>query len=297
VTLEHWSFHIVDVFTDRPLAGNQLGVFAAALDIPEALLQPLAKEIGFAETVFLFPANQGNEARMRIFTPENEIPFAGHPTLGTATVVSTQLGKELVVLETGRGPVPVRLERTNGPAIRGTMDQPIPTFSRYPHGDALMKALRVRESRLPVTQYDNGIPHVYVLLDHPSEVAALQPDFTALASLARESGAPVVGFNVAAGAGTSWKTRMFAPADGILEDAATGSAAGPLALHLARHNLIPWGTEIHIAQGAEIGRPSSLFAKVVGDDDHVDRIEVSGFSVPIGGGWFDGDLLRTASGG
>lgn len=294
--MEHWSFHIIDVFTDRPLAGNQLAVFAEALDIPEPLLQPLAKEIGFAETVFLYPANEGHDARMRIFTPENEIPFAGHPTLGTATLVAQQLGKNRVVLETGRGPVPVRIERSEGSTSRGAMDQPIPSFTLYAHQESLLSALGVAESRLPVTMYDNGIPHVYVLLDHADDVAALQPDFAGLARLARESGAPVVGFNVSAGAGTNWKTRMFAPADGIPEDAATGSAAGPLALHLARHNLIPWGTQIHISQGMEIGRPSSLFAKVVGDDDHVDRIEVSGFAVPVGGGWFDGDLLRVACG-
>jgi trans-2,3-dihydro-3-hydroxyanthranilate isomerase len=89
---------------------------------------------------------------------------------------------------------------------------------------------------------------------------------------------------------------MFAPANGIPEYPATGSAAGPLALHLARHGLIPWSTQIHITQGEEIGRPSSLFAKVVGNADHVERIEVSGMAVLVGGGWFDGDLLRAVSG-
>jgi trans-2,3-dihydro-3-hydroxyanthranilate isomerase len=85
---------------------------------------------------------------------------------------------------------------------------------------------------------------------------------------------------------------MFAPADGIAEDAATGSAAGPLALHLARHGRIPWDTEIRISQGEEISRPSELFVRVTGNADQVARIEVGGFAVPVGGGWFDGDLLR-----
>jgi trans-2,3-dihydro-3-hydroxyanthranilate isomerase len=101
----------------------------------------------------------------------------------------------------------------------------------------------------------------------------------------------IVGCNVFAGSGTTWKTRMFAPADGIPEDPATGSAAGPLALHLARHGLIPWGAEIHIAQGAEIGRPSELFARVSGHADGVKRVEVSGFAVPVGGGWFDAGVV------
>ena len=100
---------VCDVFTDRPLTGNQLAVFTDARDIDEELLQPLALEMNFAETVFLLPPRDGGHARMRIFTPRREIPFAGHPTLGTAFVVgeSTQLRE--VVLETGAGLVPVSL--------------------------------------------------------------------------------------------------------------------------------------------------------------------------------------------
>lgn len=291
--MDRWEYQTVDVFTDRPLAGNQLAVFQDGAAIPEAMLQPLAKEIGFAETVFLYPAHDGGDARMRIFTPENEIPFAGHPTLGTATVVAASLGKDRVVLESGRGPISVRVESHRGSAARGTMEQPLPTSEPYRHQDKLLRALRVDASLLPITTYDNGIPHVYVVLDHPDVVASLEPDLGALATLARETGARIVGFNVSAGRGSAWKTRMFAPADGVPEDAATGSAAGPLALHLTRHELIPWGKEIRIEQGAEIGRPSTLFARVSGNDEHIEKIEVSGFAIPVGGGWFDRDLLRS----
>lgn len=174
------------------------------------------------------------------------------------------------------------------------MEQPIPTFTPSPHTGSLLDALRVERSALTVTVYENGLPHVYVLLGGPADVAALQPDLAAMARLARESGAPIVGFNVFAGAASSWKTRMFAPADGDPEDAATGSAAGPLAPHLARHGLIPRGEEIRISQGAEIGRPSTLSSRVAGSDDHVEKIELSGFAVAVGGDWFRGDVLRAA---
>ena len=290
--MERWDFRIVDVFTDRPLAGNQLAVFEDAAAIPDALLQPLAREIGFAETVFVYPPPAGADVRMRIFTPEAEIKFAGHPTLGTAVVTGARLGKDHVVLQTGMGPVPVRLEPGKGSATRGTMEQPIPTATPYPAVDDLLRAVGVSGSMLPVTLYDNGIPHVYVTLQSPAEVAALSPDLAALSRLARGTSLPTVGFNVFAGSGREWKTRMFAPADGVPEDAATGSAAGPLALHLARHGLIPWGEEIHVVQGGEIGRPSDLLVRVTGDADRVERIEVGGSAVPVGGGWFDGDLLR-----
>lgn len=290
--MERWSFRIVDVFSERPLAGNQLAVFEDATRIPEAQLQPLAQEIGYSETVFAYPKTNDAHQQIRIFTPTSEIPFAGHPVLGTAVVIATNTGANRVVLETGRGLVPVRIDGTAGPAARGTMEQPIPSFKLYDKEDEFLRALGVDRSVLPVTIYDNGLAHVYAMLERPDDVAAVRPDFSALSELARSSGLPLMGFNVFSGSGPAWKTRMFAPADDIAEDPATGSAAGPLALHLARHGRIPWDTEIRIAQGAEIGRPSELFARVSGNADHVTRIEVSGHAVPVGGGWFDGELLR-----
>ena len=290
--METWDFRIVDVFTERPLAGNQLAVFEDATSIPEPLLQALAQEIGYSETVFAYPAQNGGDARIRIFTPTAELPFAGHPVLGTAVVVATKLGKDRVVLETGRGSVPISIDRTSSPATRGTMEQPLPTVALYDNLDAYLAALGVEHSVLPVTIYNNGIPHVYAMLERPEDVAALKPNISALIELAHRSEMPLVGFNVFSGSDLRWKTRMFAPADDIAEDPATGSAAGPLALHLARHGRIPWDTEIRISQGEEIGRPSELFARVTGNADQVTRIEVSGFAVPVGGGWFDGDLLH-----
>ncbi|HEX2281019.1 MAG TPA: PhzF family phenazine biosynthesis protein [Thermomicrobiales bacterium] len=291
--MERWSFRIVDVFSQRPLAGNQLAVFEDATSVPESLLQPLAREIGYSETVFAYPGRNGADQQIRIFTPTSEIPFAGHPVLGTAVVVATNTGADRVVLETGRGLVPVRIDRTTGPAMRGTMEQPIPSYELYDKGDEFLRALGVHRSLLPVTIYDNGLTHVYAMLERAADVAAVSPDLSALSELAHSSRLPLMGFNVFSGSGLTWKTRMFAPADDIAEDPATGSAAGPLALHLARHGRIPWETEIRIAQGAEIGRPSELFARVSGNADHVTRIEVSGYAFPVGGGWFEGELLRS----
>jgi trans-2,3-dihydro-3-hydroxyanthranilate isomerase len=291
--VERWPFRIVDVFTERPLAGNQLAVFEDAAGIPELLVQPLAQEIGYSETVFVYPGTEGADARIRIYTPTSEVPFAGHPVLGTAVVLASDLGVDRVILETGRGPVPVCLDRTPGRATRGAMEQPIPSFALYDKADEFLSALGVDRSVLPVTVYDNGLQHVYVMLESPGDVAALKPDFSALSDLAHSSGMPLVGFNVFSGSDLVWKTRMFAPADDIAEDPATGSAAGPLALHLARHGRIPWEAEIRISQGVEIGRPSELFARVWGDVDQATRIEVSGYAVPVGGGWFDAELLSS----
>jgi trans-2,3-dihydro-3-hydroxyanthranilate isomerase len=272
---------IADVFTDRPLEGNQLGVFTDARDVDPGLMQKLARELNFAETVFVLPAEADGHARIRIFTPSSELPFAGHPTLGSAFVLAAPLQLDEIRLETGKGVVPVRLERDGGRITFGRMTQPLPAIEPYAAADELLSALGVERSELPVEVYDNGIQHVYVALGSQEQVAALRPD------LARLSGLPaVVGINCFAGSGKRWKTRMFAPGEGVPEDAATGSAAGPLALHLARHGRIAFGDEIEVSQGAEIGRPSTLFARVDGSGDDVERIEVGGSSVIVSRGEF-----------
>jgi len=272
---------IADVFTDTPLAGNQLAVFTDARDLDELTMQALALELGLSETVFVLPPREGGTVRIRIFTPQNELLFAGHPCLGTAFVLGAPLQLGTIALETGNGIVPVELERDpSGRIVFGRMTQPVPTVAPYERADALLAALGVGGSQLPVEVYDNGVRHAYVVLPSKEEVAALRPDMNALMEL------DLVGALAAAGAGTSWKVRMFSPLDGVGEDAATGSAAGPLACHLARHDVVPWGEEIEIEQGTEIGRPSTLFARASGSGDAIESVEVGGTAVTVARGEF-----------
>jgi trans-2,3-dihydro-3-hydroxyanthranilate isomerase len=277
-----FRYVVVDVFTDRPLQGNQLAVFTDARELPEELLQRLAREINFSETVFVYPPEAGGHARMRIFTPAAEIPFAGHPTLGTAFVLAAPLQLGEIRLETGSGIVPVTLERDEGGSIVfGRMEQPTPTVEPYADEGRLFEALGVEGSELPVELYDNGMRHVYVALGSEDAVAALRPDLGRLGELS-----PVLGINTFAGAGTRWKTRMFAPGGGVAEDPATGSAAGPLAVHLARHGRIAFGDEIEISQGEEIGRPSTLYARAGGSVNQIEKVEVGGSAVTVARGEF-----------
>jgi trans-2,3-dihydro-3-hydroxyanthranilate isomerase len=272
---------VADVFTDRPLEGNQLAVFTDARELPEERLQPLARELHLSETVFVYPAEAGGHAKIRIFTPTTEVPFAGHPTLGSAFVLGGPLQLEEIRLETGAGVIPVRLEREGARITFGWMIQPVPTVVGYEAGDELLAALGVEGSTLPIEVYDNGLQHVYVALGSEEEVAALEPDMTALARLP-----DVLGVNCFAGSGTRWKTRMFAPGGGVPEDPATGSAAGPLACHLARHGRIAFGDEIEISQGAEIKRPSKLYARVTGSPERIEKVEVGGSAVVVARGEF-----------
>jgi trans-2,3-dihydro-3-hydroxyanthranilate isomerase len=268
---------VIDVFTDQPLAGNQLAVFTDAREIPEDMLPKIAREMNLSETTFVYPPAADGHVRMRIFTPATEVPFAGHPTLGTAFVLAAPLQLVEIRLETGRGTIPVTLEREGARISFGRMAQPLPTVKPFERAAELEAALGV-ESQLPVELYDNGIPHVFVACRSEDEVAALEPKFQRI-----EEVGPY-GINCFAGAGMRWKTRMFGPALGVAEDPATGSAAGPLAYHLARHGRIEFGDEIEISQGAEIGRPSTLYARAEGTADAVERIEVGGSAVVVARG-------------
>jgi trans-2,3-dihydro-3-hydroxyanthranilate isomerase len=273
-----FRYVIADVFTDTPLQGNQLAVFTDAREIPDESLQSIAREMNFSETVFVLPSEAGH-ARIRIFTPATEVPFAGHPTLGSAFVLAGPLQLDEIRIETAKGVVPVRLEREGSRIVFGRMEQPIPTVEPFEREAELLAAVGVDRSELPVEVYDNGLQHVFVCLSSEDDVAALRPDLSRIADLGE-----VLGVNCIAGSGERWKTRMFIPGGGIAEDPATGSAAGPLALHLARHGRIEFGAEIEISQGAEIKRPSTLYARVEGSEDQVERVEVGGSAVIVARG-------------
>ena len=276
-----FRYVVVDVFTDVPLAGNQLAVFTDARDLDELTMQALALELGLSETVFVLPPREGGTVRIRIFTPQNELLFAGHPCLGTAFVLGAPLQLGTIALETGNGIVPVELERDpSGRIVFGRMTQPVPTVAPYERADELLAALGVESSLLPVEVYDNGVRHAYVVLPSKEDVGVLNPDMNALMEL------DVVGALAAAGDGNDWKMRMFSPLDGVGEDAATGSAAGPLACHLGRHGVVPWGDEIEVEQGTEIGRPSTLYARASGSGDAIEKVEVGGSAVTVARGEF-----------
>jgi trans-2,3-dihydro-3-hydroxyanthranilate isomerase len=276
-----FRYVVADVFTDRPLAGNQLAVFTDARGLEDAEMQSLAREMKFSESVFVLPPEGEGHVLMRIFTPSAEVPFAGHPTLGTAFVLAGPLQVQEIRLETLSGVVPVALERDGDRIVFGRMQQPIPTWGPFEGEAELLPGLGLERAELPVELYDNGMHHVYVAFRSAEEVAALTPDLSAF------SDAPaVLGINCFAGEGTHWKTRMFSPSGGFMEDPATGSAAGPLAVHLARHGRIAFGGEIEIWQGAEVGRPSTLYARADGSAEQLERVEVGGSAVIVARGEF-----------
>src|SRR5438876_7270880 len=151
-----YRYVLVDVFTDTPLEGNQLAVFTDGRNLSEAQMQALAKELALSETVFVLPAESDGDVRIRIFTPEVELPFAGHPVLGTAFVLGIPLQRTLIRLETGAGTVPVELEREGARIVFGRMEQPVPSWEPFEAPEALLGALGVEGSELPIEAYRNG---------------------------------------------------------------------------------------------------------------------------------------------
>ncbi|NUP42989.1 MAG: PhzF family phenazine biosynthesis protein [Streptomyces sp.] len=277
------EYAVVDAFAREPLTGNPVAVFFDAADLTAEVMQRIAREMNLSEVTFVLPPEDGGDARIRIFTPVNELPFAGHPLLGTAVAVSRALHKDRLRLETAMGVIPVRVDEDgaageDGAAARVRMQQPVPSWEPYEHAAELLAALGVESSTVPVDVYRNGPRHVFVGLPSEAALSALEPDHRALA------GFPDMAANCFAGGGTRWRTRMFSPAYGVVEDAATGSAAGPLAIHAARYGLAAYGQELEILQGVEMGRPSRMSATAEGSAQGVDEVRVGGYGVVVARG-------------
>lgn len=265
---------VVDAFARESLLGNPVAVFFEADDLPGETMQRIARETNLSESTFVLTPRQGGDARIRIFTPVNELPFAGHPLLGTAVALGEHFPGDRLRLETAMGVIPFTLDRdAEGRTTGARMRQPVPTWEPFDRTAELLAALGTEKSTLPVEIYRNGPRHVYVGMESVAALSALHPDHRALTAFED------MAVNCFAGQGTHWRSRMFSPAYGVVEDAATGSAAGPLALHLLRHGALGRDCGIEIMQGVEMGRPSRMLARVTGDADAIGSIEVGGDGV------------------
>ncbi|MFC4010186.1 PhzF family phenazine biosynthesis protein [Nonomuraea purpurea] len=271
------EYVVVDSFTDTPLRGNPVAVFFEADDLDAERMQSIGKEMNLSEVTFVLRPKLGGEAHIRIFTPVNELPFAGHPLLGTAIALGERLGRDRLRLETAMGVIDFEVTRAGG-RVAARMEQPIPTWERFGRAEELLAALGIEGSELPVEIYTNGPRHVFVGLESLEALSRVNPDHRALAAF------PDMATNCIAGSGTNWRNRMFSPAYGVTEDAATGSAAGPIAVHLARHGRAEYGQWIDILQGVEMGRPSLMRARAEGARDRVTSVRVEGAGVTVARG-------------
>jgi len=287
-------FHIVDVFAEQKYAGNQLAVVSAAGDLSTAVMQRIARETNFSETTFIVSEPRTDQATgVRIFTPGAELPFAGHPTLGTAWVIRSELLRErpkVVTLDLPIGPVPVRFAAESSGGELAWMRPPLPELGpvHRPDDVAALVGLTTDEidSGFPVQTVSVGIAFTMIPVRSLASMRRARVNTAAIERLT-DAPFPLQFFLFAPEtyhAEHQINARMFAAHYGVPEDPATGSANACLGVYLARHHYFGSGTiDVRVEQGYEIGRRSLLFVRA-GQDSEGLAVEVGGHVVLVARG-------------
>jgi trans-2,3-dihydro-3-hydroxyanthranilate isomerase len=290
------SYLHYDVFTDESFAGNQLAVFLDGRGVPTDRMQQIAREMSFSESTFILPAEtSGTDVRMRIFTPANEMPMAGHPTIGTtfalAHVGVIARGARRFVFGLGVGPVPVDLEWEGADLTFAWMTQLNPIFGPpVAERAAVARAIGLTEddivSDLPLRSVSCGVPYLLVPVRDHATVDRAITDASAFKRLRSETSIDLPIFLFAFTPPAAVHSRMFAPEFGIVEDPATGSASGPLGCYLVEHRLVKGdaGHNIVSMQGVAMGRPSRIHIAISGRAGAISRVKVGGRAVLVARG-------------
>lgn len=295
------KFYQADVFSSLPFGGNPVAVFPDAQGLSDDQLQQIAREMNLSETVFVFPpTDPAAVVRLRIFTPTQEIPFAGHPVVGTFYVLA-HLGLVAmpepvthVVQECNIGLYPVDLHHSHGQVTRVVMSQPEPQFlERVEGAEELYKVAAalglpkyvIAEAKWPLEVVSTGLPVLIVPVRTLTAVRSIRPDASAIEDICGRVGANgiMVFTTVTVEPSATVHARMFAPSIGILEDPATGSAGGALGAYLVQNGVVDVGpmTELSIEQGYEMERPSTILVQVESDDDVIRSVKVGGQCVMV----------------
>jgi trans-2,3-dihydro-3-hydroxyanthranilate isomerase len=292
----------LDVFTDRALEGNQLAVFPEPGSITTEMMQAIAREMNFSECTFIFPPESGGDVRMRIFTPAEELPMAGHPTIGSTFALAIEgaikRDQRDFLFELGVGPTPVSLVWHNGKLSFVWMTQLLPSFGGTIDDRAsLAAAVGLAESDLvtglPVEMVSCGVPFLFVPLVTRAAVDRAAVDRLPAARCCRQAGLEELGVfffttegDAHPGAAQTIYSRMLAPGLGVAEDPATGGASGPLGCYLFHHGIVSSAAAQNIVslQGFAMRRPSRLHIAIDTTGETITRVRVGGQSVLVGRG-------------
>ena len=294
-----YHYFICDVFTEQRFGGNQLAVLPDAQKLSDWQMQQIAREFNFSETAFVLPAETGHTRKVRIFTPTTEIPFAGHPNIGTAFVLAETgaLGKEIpdtVLFEEKAGLVSIEIQANLDSPTSFELKAPqVLTLQEFPAIRSVAKALSLRENEIVVTTHaptvaSVGLPFLFVEVVDSAVLAQVRIDMAGFERLIVEGAVPYVHVYTFRTGSDDIQARVFAPLDGIVEDPATGSANCALAALLSHYRSERDG-EFNwcVFQGIELGRSSVLRIRARKEDGCVVASWVGGTCVMISEGWID----------
>ena len=294
-----YHYFICDVFTEQRFGGNQLAVLPDAETLSEWQMQQIAREFNFSETAFVLPAETGHTRKVRIFTPTTEIPFAGHPNIGTAFVLAETgaLGKEIpdtVLFEEKAGLVSIEIQANLDSPTSFELKAPqVLTLQEFPAIRSVAKALSLRENEIVVTTHaptvaSVGLPFLFVEVLDLSVLSQVRIDMAGFDRLLVEGAVPYVHVYTPKTGSTDIQARVFAPLDGVAEDPATGSANCALAALLSHYRSERDGEfSWCVFQGIELGRPSALRIRARKENGCVVASWVGGTCVMISEGWID----------
>ena len=296
-----YRFFTCDVFTDRRFGGNQLAVLPAATGLSDRQMQQVAREFNFPESTFVFPSENFTR-QVRIFTPRIEMPFAGHPNVGTAFVLATagELGPigrspAQVTFDEKAGPVPITIQEKDGLIwCELTAPQPISLGATAPV-EAFARAVSLNPNDILTRTHGPqiasvGFPFLMAELRDRAALERARPNLDGMDALIALGLPPDLHLYTVSGDEFDIRARMFAPLDGIPEDPATGSANCALAGLLAHyHHHATRSFSWKIGQGIEMGRPSVLHARAEKKDGKVVEVRIGGTSVLVADGWIDVD--------
>jgi trans-2,3-dihydro-3-hydroxyanthranilate isomerase len=294
--MREFEYQLCDVFTSTPFEGNQLAVLLDAASLSTHQMQALARETNLSETTFICRRDPAVErergVRVRIFTTQEELPFAGHPTLGTAATIRSlfpefeQADRIVLDLNAGRVPVVFPPERNKSRAAFGEMTQPEPVFGSIHDVVTIALLLGLREedcaTQPPPQTVSTGLPYCIVVLNSTEALSRLRVNLVASAEYFRTSDARFF-YVIAPEAPAIWRARMQFYNG---EDPATGSAAGCAISYLVRHGIAEPRAPLHIRQGLEIRRPSDLYVSANSISGKITEVRVGGSTVPVAKGRF-----------
>jgi len=277
-----------DVFSSKPLEGNSLAVLSDARGLSDAEMQAIAKEMNLSETTFILPRDSETErargVRVRIFTVQEELPFAGHPTLGTAFALRGQTGAKQVTLELNVGKVPIDFEEQDGEPAFGEMTQIEPEFSVIHDRDAVARATGIDaddfDTSLPIQTLSTGLSFTITPMKSLAAIQRLKVDLRSASAYLEKSGGKF--FYFVSRETTDPAAKLHARMifyNG--EDPATGSAAGCTAAWMVKHGVTEPDQRVLIEQGVEMQRPSRIFVRASRQDNRIVNVRVGGNAIEV----------------